>query len=164
VSLRDIRHAIKKAMDDIPAVGLVNDFEPWARREEDFRRYFWSPELEFILGWTITREATEETDDSHDPANFSTHVMVIRGYRALADGASTEKQFQDLIEIVRVRLRAEQVSVDDRGNVCGGLNGTCLRVAPPQVRIVEVRTFGDFLVHYCELLLRCTEELPIEPV
>ena len=106
MSLADIRTAIQGAMQEIADVGIVNDFEPWARREEEFRAYFLHPALQHIRGWTITRQATTETDDTLD-GNFSTHLMIVRGYRALADGASTEKDFQDLVEAIRTRLRAE---------------------------------------------------------
>jgi hypothetical protein len=154
MSLADIRTAIQLAMQTIPNIGIVNDFEPWARREEHFREYFWTPSLGYILGWTITRQATRETDDTHDPTNMSEHMIVIRGYRALSDGAATERHFQDLVEVVRTALRREQL---------GGyhFNGTCVLVGPPQVRTIEVRTFSDYLVHYGELVQLCTEAIKI---
>ena len=151
MSLADIRTAIQGAMQEVPSVGIVNDFEPWARREEEFRVYFYDRALEHIRGWTITRQATQEVDDSQE-ANFSTHLMVIRGYRALANGASTEKDFQDLIETIRTRLRAEQY---------GHFGGVCTMVAPPQVRVVEVRSFTEYLVHYVEITVNCTEQLKV---
>jgi hypothetical protein len=151
MSLADIRSAIQGAMQEVPSVGIVNDFEPWARREEEFRVYFFDRALQHIRGWTITRQATNEIDDTLD-GNFSTHLMVIRGYRALADGASTEKDFQDLIEAIRTRLRQEQY---------GHFGGVCVMVAPPQVRVVEVRAFSDYLVHYAEIGLDCTEQLKV---
>jgi hypothetical protein len=148
MSLANIRTAIQGAMQEVPTVGIVNDFEPWARREEEFRVYFYDRALEHIRGWTITRQATQELDDTLD-GNFSTHLMVIRGYRALANGASTEKDFQDLIEAIRDRLRAEQY---------GHFGGICTMVAPPQVRTVEVRSFSDYLVHYAEITVDVTEQ------
>jgi len=154
MALADIRTGIQLAMQEVTRVGIVNDFEPWARREEHFRDYFFDQGLGYILGWTITRQATQETDNSHEPTNFSEHMMVIRGYRALADGASTEKDFQDLVEVVRTRLRREQLAGYH-------YNGTCVLVGPPQVRTIEVRTFSDYLVHYGEIVQLCTEELKI---
>jgi hypothetical protein len=151
MSLGDIRTAIQGAMQEVPSVGIVNDFEPWARREEEFRRYFFDRPLEHIRGWTITRQATEEIDNTLD-GNFSTHLMVIRGYRALADGASTERDFQDLIEAIRTRLRAEQY---------GHFGGVCTLVGPPQVRVVEVRSFSDYLVHYAEITVECMEQFKV---
>src|SRR5574337_595473 len=73
---------------------------------------------------------------------------VVRGYAVLANSGATEKDFQDLIEIVRTRLRQEEV---------GHYGGVCLNVFPPQARLVEPRMFEGVLVHYCELTQRCQE-------
>lgn len=149
MSLAEIRAGLKGALEDVPRIGLVTDYEPWARREEDFRRYFFDPALGYILGWSITRQATTEVDDTHDE-NTATHLMVIRGYRALADGAATEKDFQDLIETVRARLRLEQRA---------RFGKICLAVGPPQVRTVEARLFADYLVHYVEITQQVQEAI-----
>ncbi len=149
MSLATIRSAIKAALETVSNVGTVTDFEPYVLREEDLKRYFKPTDSVPFRGWTITRESTTERDITSE-SNFSMHLFVIRGYQALNSEGATEKEFQDLIEAVRVRLRQEEV----------GLFGQiCQFVAPPNVRIVEARTFTDVLVHYCEITLPCTEHV-----
>jgi hypothetical protein len=155
VSLADIRKGLKIVLERVPGVGVVTDFEPWAVREEDFRAFFGDPIREYVLGWTITRQATEELEDTtQTPRNIADHLMVIRGYRAVAQAGATERQFQDLIEEVRAALRHEQLAGEHLGGVCRSLG-------PPHVQAIEHRTFSDFLVHYAELHVRCRETVTL---
>jgi hypothetical protein len=154
MALSNIRTEIKAKLETVTNVGVVNDFEPHAARQEDFETYFRKPELGYILGWSITRESTTERDFVTEQ-NMAAHLMVIRGYRALETGGSTEKAFQDLIETVRVTLRKEQ------RDQLGLVNQGVVFVGPPQVRIVEPRMFGGFLVHYCEITLVVQEDISV---
>jgi hypothetical protein len=132
---------------------VVNDFEPHAVRDEDFRTYFLHPDLLYVLGWTITRESTAERDFDFEE-NLSAHTMVIRGYRAIDDHGISEKAFQDLVETVRTKLRREQ-SLQ--------LGGEATFVGPPQCRIFEPRKFGELLVHYAEVVVVCTPNVVVNP-
>ena len=151
MSLATIRTALQAAMQTVSGVGIVTDYEPLAQRKEDFERFFKSSALAYVLGWTITRESTAERDADTEQ-NWSEHLLVLRGFRPVGTEGATEKAFQDLIETVRVRLRTEQRDQ---------LGGTATFVGPPQVRIVEPRNFSGYLVHYCEITLRCTELVSI---
>lgn len=149
MALGPIRAAIKAAMESVPDVGTVTDYEPWATREEDLRRFFKPHAAAPFRGWTITRESTGERAVTHD-SNFETHLMVIRGYQALTGEGASEREFQDLVETVRDRLRQEEV----------GLFGQlCQFAGPATVRIVEARLYAGVLVHYCEIVLPCTEHV-----
>jgi hypothetical protein len=103
-----------------------------------------------MQGWTITRESTVETKRDQERVNSRRHLMVIRGYRALDQEGSTEKDFQDLVETVCAALRVKELD---------HLDGTALLVGPPSVRIAEIRTFSDYLVHYVEITMPATEEV-----
>ncbi len=149
--LADIRSAIQAAMQQVAAIGVVTDYEPLATRKEEFERYFKASTLAYVLGWTITRESTDERDATTEQ-NWSDHLIVIRGYRPIGTAGATEKDFQDLIEAVRVRLRTEQRDQ---------LGGAATFVGPPKVRIAEPRDFAGYLVHYCEITLRCGEAVSI---
>lgn len=150
MALAEIRSAWKALLGTVPSVGIVTDFEPWATREEEFKAFFYTPTLG-ILGWTITRESSDETEETHEQ-NFSHHMMVIRGYRALSVEGATEKGFQDLIEVIRSVMRHAQL--DQLGHLC-------VNVGPPIVRMIEHRTYGAFLVHYAELTVRCSEHMTL---
>jgi hypothetical protein len=144
LTLADIRTVIKAAMEEVPGVGLVNDFEPYIQTETELKQFF-QPQVDAgLLGWTITREKTEELDATTE-ANFRDHLMVIRGYAVVSLQAASEKAFQDLIEAVCDRFRQAQVD-DFNAQVATGR---------PNVRIVEARQFTNTLVHYCEITLVC---------
>lgn len=156
MALADIRAAIATVMGEVPGIGVVNAFDPLAQRKEDLEAFF-RPAVSvgilagYLLGWAITRESTIERDATTEQ-NFAEHVMVIRGYRTLGAGGATETDFQDLVELLRARLRREQRDQ---------LLGSATFVGPPSVRILEPRKFSEYLVHYVELVLRCTEVVPI---
>ncbi len=147
MALADIRSAIQVAMQSVTGIGVVTDYEPHVTREEDLKTFFQVADSTQLLGWTITRESTEERDDTTG-SNRARHLMVIRGYAAAANHAATEKTFQDLIEAVRTRLRQEQSA---------GLGGLVTFAGPPSMRLCEPRMFASFLVHYCELTFPCEE-------
>jgi hypothetical protein len=151
MSLATIRAQIKTAMESVAGIGIVNDYEPLALRQEDFERFFRPPGESVVRGWSITREASSERDAVTE-LNLREHAMVLRGYQGLGADGLTEKAFQDLVELLCVRLRTEQRDQ---------LSGEATLVAPPQVRIFEPRIFAGFLVHYVEVTLRCTELVPI---
>jgi hypothetical protein len=149
--LDEIREAIATVMNTVPAIGVVTAFDPLTTRKEDFERYFKTAAGDEMLGWAITRESTVERDGTTEQ-NLSEHVMVIRGYHAIGNFGATEPVFQDLVETLRARLRREQRDQ---------LAGAATFVGPPSVRIFEPRRFETYLVHYVEIVLRCTEVVPI---
>lgn len=150
MALVDIRTAIRTAMLTVANVGPVTAYEPFVRRQEDFKTFFKDGALAYIQGWTITREASPERMRDAAHTNERTHVMVIRGYRAIDQDAvnPSEPAFQDLIEAVCNTLRAKE---NDQ------LDGTCLTCGPPSVRIFDPRAFGEFHVHYVEIAYPVTE-------
>ena len=163
MALSDIRAAIATALAAVPGVGVVNAWEPHVVREEDLRTFFVAPSLGYVLGWSITREATVETDDeeyggvaevdgAQDVFEDAAHRLVIRGYRAIDNKGATEESFQDLVEAIRDRLR--QAMRAQYGDVT-------TQVEAPQVRVFEPREFAGVLVHYVELTQVCHEHLPV---
>ena len=156
MALADIRAAIATALGQVTNIGKVNAYDVLAIREEDFKAFFLDSTLGYVQGWAITREATTEGDKDTEQ-NWRRHLMVIRGYRAIGSGGATETAFQDLVEAVCVRLRSEQR--DQLKDPT--LQPTATFVGPPNVRILEPRMFGSYLVHYVEVLLVVTESVMI---
>jgi hypothetical protein len=151
MALADIRTAIAAALAEVTEIGKVNAYDVLATREEDFKTFFFDQDLGYVQGWAITREMTSEKDKDTE-MNWSTHLMVIRGYRPIGAGGTTELEFQDKVEDVRVRLRREQRDQ---------LGQTATLVGPPSVRILEPRMFGSYLVHYVEILLPVMESVVV---
>ena len=146
MSVAILRAAIKTAIESVASVGVVTDYEPYVRTEAEIKIFFQVAEATQLLGWTVTRERTEERDSSTG-LDMDQHLMVLRGYAAVNANAASEKAFQDLIETVRARLRQERVN---------GFGGQ-FNVHPPNVRTVEARLLSGVLVHYCEITLPCDE-------
>lgn len=148
-----IRAAIVAALDAIPNIGVVTDFEPYAQREEHFKTYFLDPLLGYVQGWTVTRAAAVETWAS-DRDNMVSHEFIVRGYRAINADAASERDFQDMLERVRDVMRANQRLQ---------YGGVTRKVDPPQLRTVEARQFSDCLVHYAEIFQGCAELVKLVP-
>lgn len=151
MSLAQIRAALKTTIETVPNVGIVNDFEPAVQREEDFKTYFLDPDLDYILGWSMTRETTTERDATYQ-SDFEDHLIVLRAYRAIDNAGASEKELQDLVELVRTAIRAEEATC---------WTGLVQFVGHPQVRIFEARLFGAVLVHYCEVTVLVTEHVTV---
>lgn len=150
MSIASIRAGLKTRLETVASIGVVNDWEPLARTEPEFQRFFVAAGTAEVRGWTITRESTE-TKPYAMGRNLATHTMVVRGYQVVNNDASSEKAFQDLVEAVCAALRLEEVAK------FGGV----VAVDPPQVRLVEPRMFGfgtgTLAVHYAELSQRVAE-------
>jgi hypothetical protein len=147
MALSHLRTALATRIKTVANVGVVNDWEPYTTRDEDFAAFFKSGAL--LRGWTITRESTRE-DHLTMKDDWSAHLMVIRGYQGVDNDAASEKTFQDLVELVRAALRLEQTA---------RLSGYANRVQHPQVRILEPRLFAGVFVHYVEISLIVEEAL-----
>ncbi|MFQ5647395.1 MAG: hypothetical protein ACE5GM_10725, partial [bacterium] len=88
------------------------------------------------------------SESLHSPSNLNlrSHEMEIKGYFGLKDQTESEKNFQNLVELVCDALRADN-----------DLSGSCLKSSPPQVIRVDQRTLGNILVHSCLIRLTVDE-------
>ncbi len=140
-----IRQQIYTILSGVPGIGKVYDYERWTADWSQFLTLFKDTATGRILGWEISRAAVEVQFLSRIEEE-ATHRYAIKGYLGLQDGAATEKIFTGLIETIRTVFR---------GNVT--LNGTAELANPVSVPVIDVRTFGSVLCHYCELQLLVTE-------
>ena len=153
MSMPAIRTQIKTILEGVTGIGVVHDYERWAKDWSQFLTFFKSGSV--INGWTVTRTRTEERALCGNQ-NEQVHVFVIRGYYAVDDSAATEKTFQDLIETIRTTFRTNYT-----------LNGACETTNPEwgsmagksgiQADVIEPRMFFGVLCHYCELSLGAQE-------
>lgn len=105
LDLAAIRAAIVAKLMTVPGIGLVHDYERYAKAEKDFRDIYKSGER--ILGWHVRRVTTRETSKI-----VGRHEGLIgwriRGYMSIDDVAQSELEFDALIEAVRAAFRSDQ--------------------------------------------------------
>jgi hypothetical protein len=139
-----IRQQIFTTLSAVPNIGKVYDYERWTADWNVFINLFKSSGGK-ILGWEISRSGLQSISiSSHEDEDQ--HQYQIRGYMGLQDADRTEIQFNALIEAIRAAFRRDF-----------SLTGTCELATPIQVTIIEPRTFGSVLCHYCELRLTTQE-------
>lgn len=107
-TLAQIRAAIVAELSAITGIGRVHDYERYAKQESEFRNLYLADlggGVSQIRGWHVRRLTTSETHAvmaSHEDV----HEWQLRGFMAIDDSAASEKTFDDLIEAVRARFRA----------------------------------------------------------
>ena len=143
--LSDIREAIAAVIRSVPAVGLVHTFERYAHKQNEFKTLFVT-ESGQLLGWTIRRIRTEETEfDSL--SNRVIHRWRIVVAMGLDDGAQSELAFDDLIEEVRAKFRLNQT--------LGGVVETTVVEGQAGLQLEDSgpAKFADVIVHSARLAL-----------
>ncbi len=150
MGLPEIREQYKAILSGVSGIGVVHDYERWAADWNKFLELYKDQDGR-INGWITTRTATPEkwlTNIKY----LRVYELTTRGIYGLKDEDATELIFQDLIESICDAFRNNTT-----------LNNTCETIAPEfgslagrsgiQVEIVEPRSFGSVLCHYCELRL-----------
>lgn len=142
-----IRTEIYNILSSVPDIGKVYDYDRWAADWPAFINLFKTTIAgkEQIRGFEIVRiSALAAYDDNAEET--TTHQYRIRGYMSLKDADATEKTFNSLIESIRDKFRFNFA-----------LNGKCEFAGPVSVDVIDIRTFGSVLCHYCELSLPVQE-------
>jgi hypothetical protein len=145
-----IREQIKAILSGVSGVGVVHDYQRWAKDWAQFLNLFRDAD-ERINTWIFYRVRTPEkwlTNIKY----WRVHEYLIRGIFGLKDEDATELIFQKIIEDICDAFR-----IDDT------LNNTCETIVPEfgslegrggiQVDLIETRRFGSVFCHYCELRL-----------
>lgn len=146
-TLADIRAAIVAELQAIASIGIVHDYERYAKGEGEFRTlylYDLGGGEKQIRGWYLRRVGTTQTREvmgSHEDV----HQWQLRGFMAIDDASASEKAFDDLIEAIRERFR-----VND------SLSGLIASIYSPEGKGVEVAEsqpvlFGGVLCHSVKL-------------
>ena len=135
-----------------PSIGNIYDFK---RHITTWEKYF----SEFaksgkIQAWEVTRVGVEhgvedvQGQSGTEALFFDRHLFLITGYVSLDDAAESEKDFQDTIELIRIRFRQNNL-----------LGGTIVRHSDLQVPTIDYLTFGGVLVHFTEMTLETEERV-----
>ena len=147
MSEADNRQAIFEIFKAIPDIGKVYDYDRRATTDEEFIKLFLDAPTGRILGWEISRGGlqAEKISNIEEAAD---HVFIVRGYMSLNDAKATEKLFNAKIEQIRSTFRGNNT-----------LGGKCLDLGSISVPVIEPRSFGGVLCHYCEMRFPVNEIL-----
>jgi hypothetical protein len=103
---RQIRTAIKGKMTGIAGIGVVNEYQRYARQQSDLKTFFVSGTPAALQGWNIRKVKTRERFiDTGRTVVY--HDWRIRGFRALDDAAESELVLGDLAEAIGDAVRID---------------------------------------------------------
>lgn len=89
-----IRRAIAEKMRTVAGVGVVHEYERYAKTERDFRALYGNNDV--LLGWHIRRVSRREKLGFNEVECG----WEIRGFRSLSDADASELAFDDLVDAV----------------------------------------------------------------
>lgn len=95
------RAALVAKLKSVAGIGVVFDYERYAKDEKAFRELYASGGK--VLGWHIRRVARRETAIFNEVSV----TWEIRGFYGLADGEASELAFDDLIDAIGDAFRAD---------------------------------------------------------
>ena len=168
---REIGDAISAEVSSVPGAGRVHAYQRFSAdlgKYLDLFRWEAGGGSTQIRGWVLTRErAGEESASlgSNAPGGFlpaglgrRTHTFLLFGIMSVEDASGSELVFQDLIEEVCDRFRGDGALrlLDESG---APRVRSLERLQPPQVDLIEMRTFGNVLCHYAEIRIRAMERI-----
>ncbi|MCY4383923.1 MAG: hypothetical protein OXE44_12310 [Nitrospinae bacterium] len=168
---REIGDAILAEISNVAGAGRVHSYQRWSAdlgKYLDHFRWQTGDGLAQIRGWVLTRERAGEEAASvgsnaaggFTPAGISrrTHTFLLFGIMSAEDAVGSEVVFQELLEEICDRFRDDRTLrlLDESGSP---RVRSLERLQPPQVDLIELRTFGNVLCHYAEIRLRAIERI-----
>ena len=147
-----IRDEIKTILESVTDTGEVHAY----RRHSTFWDEYLRDHVKAgqINTWEITRTATAQElinvqgSVGTEPYFHDTHSVLIVGRMSLKDDEKSEQDFQALVDAIVAAFRLKNL-----------LNGAVLLPKQAQVPVLEHRTFGGILVHYCEITFEAVERV-----
>lgn len=152
MSAATARTAVYNVVNGVSNTGNVYDYMRWRTEYDKLLELFKTtisnaPQLRgFMVEY---RGMTADDGEFSMPGGvFHTHNFRIRGILRLDDSAASEKTFVTLVETIINAL-------DDDSTLHGG--SSFYYTGPASAPVVETRTFGSVLCHYCEINVSVTE-------
>lgn len=150
-----IRAQIKIEMEKVSGIGVVHDYERYARSITDFRQIMTKTGSTTVNGWVIHRESTESAQVVMGPKGQieRVHAYRIAGVYALDDANGSEKTFQAILDAIFAQFKAT-----------GTLNSTAIshkQIQIDSVTVTKEGEFGDDIYHTAELTLEVMERTAI---
>lgn len=148
-----IRTQIKAILETVPGIGVVHDYERYARSLADQLALMRKDGV--VNGWIVHRERTgsRQITMGINGQIERTHAYLIAGLFEMDDEAGSEKAFQEILDGIFAAFKGNHT-----------LNGTA--TAHDQIQIDEVticleNEFGSDLFHVAECTLNVTERVDI---
>ncbi len=146
MSFATVRDAFIKLLKNVDGIGVVHNR---IRHLTFWNKFFEAVNKDGQLStWEVSRRALAEEiasvggAEGNEPCYTDTDTVLLVGRMAVNDEGESEIQFQNIIDAVTVAVRK-----DNR------LGGAYLQPAFMQTELIEHRTYGSVLVHYCEMTL-----------
>ena len=120
----DIRAAIVAKLSAVPAIGVVHDYERYAKSEAEFRRLYVSEigGQQLLRGWYARRIAAREAMGIVGVVMCVNDWRIV-GYHGLDDATASEKTFDTLIESVCTAFRTDPTLGDVVGDLRDLISG-----------------------------------------
>ena len=154
MSFADIRAEIVTILKSVDGVGQVHDY---IRHTTFWNEYFKNHTKNMQVNtWEVSRRAMNEDVSavenqlSVEPFFNDVHQVIIFGRMSLNDDKASEKTFQALISAIVAAFR------QDPNNL---LNGKVFLPRQLQTPIIEPRTYGGVLCHFCEMNYEAIERV-----
>lgn len=148
MSVAAIRTAIKNTLAGVAGVGVVNEYERYARGVTDLLAMYVVGDE--IKGWNIQRISTAELDLDIGQRRLL-HTWRITGYQSWIDASQSALVFDALVESVADTFRADPTL----GGVVLGMQDMDSGFGPAgiQVESIEPVMFAERLCHRAQLRL-----------
>jgi hypothetical protein len=150
-----IRAQIETILETVPGIGVVYDYERYARSLGDYFKLMTPVGQDAVNGWVIHREETKSRQVTMGLLGQieRVHSYRIAGLYDMDDAAGSEKVFQAILDGIFTAFKAN-----------GTLNGTA--TSHDQIQIDEVTVcledeFGSSLYHVADCTLTVTERVDI---
>ncbi len=147
-----IRAQIKAILDGVANIGVVHDYERFAKTKADLVTLYTSNAggSTRVRGWWFDRVATQERDVELGTVR-RIHTWRIVGYLSLDDADATGKLLQDLMEAIGTAFRAQRTL----GGTVLDIRDLSLEDAPSGIQVdgIEPVMFADVLCHRASLRL-----------
>lgn len=156
MSLDTVRAAIKAKLAGVSGIGVVHDYERFAKDQDAFRALYRDTDGR-VRGWWFDRVGTREVD--LDVATVRRiHTWRITGYLSLDDAEATGRALQTLVESIAAAFRTDRTL----GGAVLDIRDMTLDDAPSGIQVegVEPILFAGVLCHRAQLRL-VTETLEL---
>lgn len=148
----DIREALVKIISALPDTGMVYNRYKYSSDWNKFLDQFTVTigGARHIRGWWVAAPILpggNTQGDTFDSA-WENYIYTIRGVLTYSDTNSSELTFTDLVYTIRNKLAVQGVlGLSTPGAEDNVIDGSIECTVP----VMDIRTFGSFLCHYCEI-------------
>lgn len=154
----DIRLAMAGILDAIPNIGMVYDHykysSDWSKFLDQFTISIGGNRQ--VRGWWLSIPTISVPQSQYQTfgsdGDVDTYNWPLRGVMTFSDANGSETEFEDLIHLVRNTLR-HQLTLGLPSEIVPG----AINVVVP---LIDIRSFGSYLVHYCEMSVTMDVMLP----